>query len=170
MPFFIYYLLATNTQRAFYVFLLAGLTDILDGTAARLFHQRSKLGSMLDPAADKLLMASAFVLLGIPSLNKQNTLPLWLIITVVSRDLVIAFGALLLNRLKGVHHFQPSILGKTSTVVQVGVITVVLFFNILEQSPPYLIWLYWGTFFLTLASGINYVFRWLPSLWKKKTR
>lgn len=168
MPFFIYYLLETNTQHAFYVFLLAGLTDVLDGTAARVFHQRSKLGSLLDPLADKLLMASAYILLGVPSLNVQNPLPIWLIITVVGRDLAIALCAFFLNRFKGIQHFQPSTLGKASTVAQVVVIAIVLFFNILEKTPSFLTWLYWVTLCLTLASSIKYALLWFPYLLENK--
>jgi len=150
-----------DAPKAFYVFILAGLTDILDGTAARIFHQRSKLGSMLDPAADKLLMASAYILLGLPSLKMTNLLPLWLVIIVVARDFLIALTALILNRFRGIKQFRPSLLGKLTTVCQVLLIAVVLFCNILQTTPPFLLWLYLITFGLTFASGIGYALRWL---------
>ncbi|HHF42807.1 MAG TPA: CDP-alcohol phosphatidyltransferase family protein [Candidatus Aminicenantes bacterium] len=167
IPFFIYFLLQAETQKAFYIFLLAGLTDILDGTAARILHQRSKLGTLLDPAADKLLMASAYILLGLPSLNMSNILPLWLIIIVVTRDVMIVITALILHRLKGVKHFRPSLLGKATTVSQVVVIILVLFCNILQSTPSFLNWLYLLTFGLTFCSGIGYALRWKHLLFSK---
>lgn len=112
-------------------------------------------------------MASAYILLGLPSLKMSNVLPVWLVIIVVARDLMIVITALLLHRLKGVKQFRPSLLGKITTVSQVLVITVVLFCNILQSTPHFLNWLYGLTFGLTFCSGIGYAFRWKHLLFPK---
>lgn len=139
------------------IFLLAGLTDLLDGFTARQLHQKTKIGALLDPAADKLLATSSYIVLSIPSLTLLNAIPIWLAITVISRDLLISGGAFLAFKLRGQKRFDPTIFGKASTVCQFSVIFFVLFFNYTQASPSYLSWLYYVTLFFTLVSGIHYV-------------
>jgi cardiolipin synthase len=139
------------------VFLLAGLTDLLDGFTARQLHQKTKIGALLDPAADKLLATSSYIVLSIPSLTLLNAIPIWLAITVISRDLLISGGAFLAFKLRGQKRFDPTIFGKASTACQFSVIFFVLFFNYTQASPSYLSWLYYVTLFFTLVSGIHYV-------------
>ena len=140
------------------IFFFAGFTDVLDGVAARLFHQKTKIGALLDPAGDKLLMTSAFIVLTIPSLNSPHIIPLWLTIVVISRDLFIVSSAFTLYKLRGQKTFLPSLWGKSSTVCQFMVLILVLFFNSFQISFPYLRLFYFLTLALTLLSGVHYFY------------
>ncbi len=99
IPVFISLLLQHRVTQAFFVFLFAIATDLLDGFAARIWQQKTKLGTFLDPAADKLLMASSFIILSLPAVSTPNTIPVWLVIVVIIRDLYIVSGALIYIRL-----------------------------------------------------------------------
>ena len=156
IPVFLVLMFQRKMLEAFIVFLFAGFTDILDGFTARLWHLKTKLGALLDPAADKLLMTASFIVLTLPSLNLSNTIPLWLTTAVVGRDLFLVSSAFIAYKLRGQKSFPPSTLGKTCTVCQVTIILLVLFFNSIKTSPPYLIWLYVLTLVLTLLSAVHY--------------
>lgn len=158
IPVFLILMIDRKTTVAFYVFLIAGLTDILDGTAARLLHQKTKIGAILDPAADKLLMTASFIILSIPALNSPNVIPYWLTISVIGRDILIASAALALYMLKGQKTFLPSLLGKTCTVLQVMVPLLVLLLNTRQISSPLLLWLYYITLLFTFFSAVHYAF------------
>jgi len=156
IPVFLALMIQGKVMEASAVFFFAGFTDVLDGFAARLLHQRTKIGALLDPAGDKLLMTSAFIVLTIPSLNSPHIIPLWLTIAVISRDLFIVSSAFALYKLRGQKTFLPSIWGKSSTVCQFMVLILVLFFNSFQISFPYLRLLYFLTLALTLLSGMHY--------------
>jgi cardiolipin synthase len=156
IPVFLVLMIQGKVMEASAVFFFAGFTDVLDGFAARLFHQRTKIGALLDPAGDKLLMTSAFIVLTIPSLNSPHIIPLWLTIVVISRDLFIVSSAFALYKLRGQKTFLPSLWGKSSTVCQFMVLILVLFFNSFQISFPYLRLLYFLTLALTLLSGVHY--------------
>ena len=156
IPVFLALMIQGKVMEASAVFFFAGLTDVLDGFAARLLHQKTKIGALLDPAGDKLLMTSAFIVLTIPSLNSPHIIPLWLTIAVISRDLFIVSSAFALYKLRGQKTFLPSLWGKSSTVCQFMVLILVLFFNSFQISFPYLRLLYFLTLALTLLSGVHY--------------
>lgn len=156
IPVFLILILNRETFWAFVTLFAAGISDVLDGLAARLSHQRTKLGALLDPAADKLLMTACFIILSFPSLNSPNTIPVWLTVIVIGRDVLIVSGAFALYKWRGQKSFPPSITGKTSTVCQVTVILFVLLFNVINVSTPYLHWLYLVTSFLAILSAIHY--------------
>jgi cardiolipin synthase len=156
IPAFVYMFIQHRMLEALLLFLAASSTDILDGMAARILRQRTKIGGLLDPAADKLLMTTAIIVLSIPSWSQPNTIPLWLAILIISRDAAIVTSAFALFKLRGQKNFPPSLLGKASTVCQMGVILSVLFLNVQRSSPPFLLWLYILTFLLTFASGFQY--------------
>lgn len=156
VPIFLWSLLNHRSFEALLVFFIAGITDFLDGLAARAWHQRSKLGLILDPAGDKLLMTTSFVALTIPSLARPNTLPLWLTATVLFRDLLIAGGALYGYLAWRQKSFPPALLGKISTGCQVGLIFFVLLFNDRADAPGIMPWFYGITLFWTLSSGVHY--------------
>ncbi len=156
IPVFLVLMIQGKVMEASAVFFFAGFTDILDGFAARLLHQKTKIGALLDPAGDKLLMTSAFIVLTIPSLNSPHIIPLWLTIVVISRDLFIVSSAFALYKLRGQKTFLPSLWGKPSTVCQFMVLILVLFLNSFQISFPYLRLLYFLTLALTLLSGVNY--------------
>lgn len=132
----------------------AALSDVLDGTVARLFHQQSSLGLALDPIADKILMTTAYLALAF-----RNALPWWLTFTVISRDVIILLVALLIILVGGYRPFRPSLLGKASTAVQLVTILAALCrvaeIPLVSARPVRaLIYL---TAALTAASGLYYL-------------
>ena len=155
-PIFLWMILLHRIKIAFFLFLLASLTDFLDGFIARHFHQKSKLGLYLDPAADKLLMTISFIILSFPSLSYPNSVPFWLMIIVVGRDVLLVISAFVLKKLSGRKEFPPTFLGKTSVFAQMSVIVLVLFLNTLEIYYPFLMWFYGITLILTLVSAVHY--------------
>jgi len=155
-PIFLILIIQQKLQQAFFVFLLAGFTDVLDGAIARFFDQKTNLGIYLDPAADKLLINSSYILLSLHSVGIPNTIPVWLTSFVIGRDVFIVSGFLFFLKQNKVNNFSPSLLGKTTTVSQVTVIGLVLLFNIMQISPPILNWAYLITLILTIISGIDY--------------
>lgn len=156
IPLFLDMVFRHKSLGALIVFLLAGLTDVLDGFTARVWRQKSKIGAYLDPAGDKLLMTSAFIILSFPSLSRPNPIPLMLTLVVVGRDVLIVLSAFIINQLTRKSFFPPSLLGKASTICQMGVLFLVLLFNYLQTTSPILDWVYGLTLVLTLLSGIHY--------------
>lgn len=136
---------------AIFVFILAVLTDAVDGFIARTRGQKTPLGTFLDPLADKLLLTSAIVLLTMPNLNLGYRLPLWFTVLALSRDLFITLGALLIHILNGSVRIVPSIFGKMTTFSQMVVIVWVLL-----KWPHPEIWVYFAAS-LTFVSGIGYL-------------
>ncbi len=159
IPLFLYMLLQNKVLQALIVFLFASTTDILDGMTARIWNQKTKIGGLLDPAADKLLMTSAVIILSFPSVSQPNTIPLWLTIAIIGRDVAIVSAAFVMYKLRGHTKFPPSLMGKASTVCQMGVMLSVLLFNVLDSTPAFLFWLYTITFALTIISGLGYGLR-----------
>jgi cardiolipin synthase (CMP-forming) len=156
VPLFLWSILNGLSGKALLIFCVAGITDLLDGFAARLWQQRSRLGTVLDPAGDKLLVATSYVALTIPALASPNHIPLWLTVTVFARDLLIVGGALFAYLTWRQKTFMPSFLGKISTGCQVGMIFLVLLSNYRVAVPWYMAWIYWITLFWTLVSGVQY--------------
>lgn len=140
------------------IFVGCGLTDGLDGFIARAFHQQTEIGAFLDPLADKLLLTSSFITLAV--LNLPNKIPFWLIVTAISRDIIISGGVAVLFML-GVHvRIAPTWIGKFTTFCQLSLIIVVLFYNYTERSSPDVILpLSWITFIVSVVSGLGYVYR-----------
>jgi cardiolipin synthase len=168
VPVFVWMMLAGRTREAFFVFLLAGLTDGLDGLAARLWHQKSRLGLWLDPVADKLLLTAAFVILGLVRVSRPNAIPFTVVAIVIGRDVCIAIGALILFLWKGQKAFFPTLVGKVSTVAQLMTVLAVLVLNARGTTSPLLSWAYDATVIATVASGIQYFIMSLPLLAKRK--
>jgi len=156
IPFFLVMLIQNNKLGALIVFFIAASTDFLDGIAARLLNQKSKLGALLDPAGDKLLMTAGIVALSLPSLSSPNVIPIWLTVAVIGRDLYIVWGAFMMYRRIGRKTFPPLVTGKISTVCQMSVLVLVLLLNTLNVSPPFLLWFYLLTLVFTILSGIQY--------------
>lgn len=164
IPVFVSLLFYQKFLLALGVFLVAGITDGLDGLLARRFHQQSPLGRILDPIADKMMLVTSFVVLSMRGvfptpLPKHLPIPFWVTITVISRDVFILVGAAAINMVSGFRAFRPSFLGKLSTVVQIlAVATVILAAQIRVGTGYYLPTVYTTVFALTLLSGIHYVF------------
>jgi len=156
VPIFLRAILTRRPTEALLIFVLASLTDLLDGFTARVWHQRSKLGTILDPAGDKLLMATSFVVLTIPKLGVPNHIPLGLTALVFARDILIVGGAVYAFVSWGQKTFAPSILGKISTACQVGTVFLVLWLNHLRTTAGYMPWIFRITVVATVASGVYY--------------
>jgi len=156
IPVFIFLMLQHKITLAFFVFLLAITTDLLDGIVARVWQQKTKLGTFLDPAADKLLMASTFIVLSLPSVSTPNTIPVWLVVVVICRDLYIVLGALTYIRLIKATEAKPSMIGKICTVVEMSLLTLVLLYNSLGKAPSYLELVYFLTMGFALLSAVHY--------------
>jgi cardiolipin synthase len=156
-PVFVTALYYKNFGYALAIFFVSALTDGLDGLAARTLNQRTQLGEILDPMADKLLLVTAFIVCALPQFTRLAPIPFWLTIAVISRDIFIVLGALVINMVTGFSGFRPSMPGKVSTVVQLGAITLFLTANALECCAQYLIWIYYLTFGITVFSGLHYI-------------
>lgn len=154
VPFFIGLMIYHHYRLATVVFLAACVTDALDGMIARLRNQKTDLGAFLDPIADKLLIVSAFV-----TLVLRGILPVWLVMIVVSRDVILVLGSVVIYYTG--HEFQarPSIIGKATTFLQLLVVTLSLVFKIYSINTPWVQVLYWMTAGFTIASGIQYIAR-----------
>lgn len=141
------------------VFLVAGLTDALDGLIARLTGQKSELGAWLDPAADKLLLVTTFIVLTLPGMGLVNRVPLWLTILVISRDVGIVLTVAVVNMASGPRTFRPSQLGKVATGWFIVTCVVVMFYNWRGYASPVVDVFIWTSLAITLASGIDYIWR-----------
>jgi cardiolipin synthase len=164
IPVFVSLLFYQKFLLALAVFMIAGITDGLDGLLARRFHQQSPLGRILDPIADKMMLVTSFVVLSMRSvyptpLPHHLPIPFWVTITVISRDVFILVGAAAINMVSGFRAFRPSFLGKLSTVVQIGAVAIVILAAQTRVGTGYYLpAVYMAVFTLTLLSGIHYVF------------
>jgi len=166
IPLLITLLLSNHHGWALLVFILAGLTDALDGVIARRYQQSSSLGAFLDPMADKLLMTACFIILSLPDHPRSvpdfqitNHIPLYLTVVTISRDVFIVMIALVIHLTSGLTRFVPTMLGKLTTVTQVASIGTVLLFNYWQREAPVVIGaLVWLTLAMTLSSGLHYIY------------
>lgn len=154
----VFWLLVTGqTQAAFFAFVIAGLSDAVDGYLAKTFGWKTELGSYLDPLADKLLLVSIFLALGV-----AGDLPLWLVIAVVSRDILIVIAIMLSWLLGNPMSIRPLAISKANTVAQIVLAATVLadegFGLGLATTRFVLVWL---TGALTVASLAAYLRGWL---------
>jgi cardiolipin synthase len=159
VPLFVVLMLYDKLGAALTVFVIAGVTDALDGLAARLAGQRTSIGAWLDPAADKLLLTSTFIMLTLPSVPLTNHLPAWLTVAVISRDVFIVGFVAIVNLAVGPRTFRPSLLGKSATAVFILTSVVMLFFNYLRQESILIDLGIWVSLVLTVASSVDYFFR-----------
>ncbi len=157
IPLFIIAVLDGRPGRALVVFVVAGLSDALDGFIARFWNQKSALGAYLDPMADKLLLISAYVVLAIPNLSPGATVPVWVSALVITRDVVIVGVALTLYLAQGVTRFPPSGLSKVNTAVQISAIALVLLSGLQPALELTALIACFLVALLTLASGIDYI-------------
>jgi cardiolipin synthase len=139
------------------VFLLAALSDGLDGYVARRYNQRSSLGVILDPIADKGLLLSGVITLSISNWSQVDPnygkFPAWFPVLVITRDAVILIGSALLHVLNGKVRVRPSWTGKVATVLQMAAIAWVM----LQMRIPRLLYVVFAAGFFTLISGVIYV-------------
>lgn len=156
VPVFVIFLIQGEYYKALITFSIAGLTDALDGTLARLLKCQTKLGAYLDPIADKLLLVTSFV-----SLAVFGIIPAWLAVMVISRDFIILLGIAILTLMSVPYEIKPAMIGKMTTAVQVGTIFTALIFKAVTHDFSYnwIVGLCWLAAFFTVASGIVYIVR-----------
>jgi cardiolipin synthase (CMP-forming) len=159
VPVFIILLVYHELGWALATFILAGLTDVLDGIIARRFGQKTSIGAVLDPIADKLLMASSILILSLPQMEFHNTIPRWLLIVILFRDVFILLVSLIVVLMVGWRVFTPSPYGKISTFMQVLTVLAVLYTNWQGLILPELNILFYMTGLMTAFSGIHYLVR-----------
>jgi cardiolipin synthase len=156
-PVLILFLKDADYASALIVIVIAGVTDGLDGLIAKRFNAVTRLGGVLDPLADKILLVSAFVMLTI-----LEQIPFWLMLTVVFRDFLIVGGYLAYTSLVGPVHMRPSYLSKVNTFMQILLVVVLL--TVRAGALPWddlvtaLTWVVLGT---TVASGVHYLWIWI---------
>jgi cardiolipin synthase len=154
LPLFLTLLVYRRPGLALSVLLLAAVSDALDGLLARWLDQRTAIGSFLDPLADKLLSVSGFVALAL-----IGPIPAWFVIVVISRDVLISLGALVLYLHDGRLEIVPSLTGKAAMLGQFATLVLTL---LLQLGAP-VAWL-WQTVLvltatLTITSGLHYLWR-----------
>jgi cardiolipin synthase len=157
VPVFALFMLYGLAGWALLTFAVAGLTDALDGLIARWTGQVTTIGAWLDPMADKLLVATMFVMLTVPGLGMPQRLPLWLTVLVLSRDIVIVATVTVVNLAIARRTFRPSILGKIATFVYVLTGVMALYANYVGTRLPVVDVFVYASLVITLASAAHYV-------------
>jgi CDP-diacylglycerol--glycerol-3-phosphate 3-phosphatidyltransferase len=134
-------------------FAVAAILDGVDGYIARRYNQRSELGAILDPLADKLLLVSGIVVLTFDQRPHLASVPLWLTGTIIGRDIVILIGMVVIHTTVGKVKVRPRIPGKVATVLQMAIVLWIL----LKWEPRWLMWLVWAAAICTGISAAFYV-------------
>ena len=155
-PVIIYALIADLPFLAFWFFFLAGLTDWLDGFLARFYNQETLFGQLFDPIADKFLIISVSL-----ALSWCQKIPFWLSAAIISRDLLILFGSLLIWYCRPTGSLKPILISKINTFFQIIVCLCVLGQVYIPSSAaawlsPFLTSLFWATLVTTFLSGFSY--------------
>ena len=152
-PVFVILLLKDMFSTALLVFAAAGISDGLDGLIARYLNQRTALGSYLDPAADKLLLTSAFIAMAV-----LGIIPAWLMVIVVSRDVIIVLGLAILTLTEKKYEINPTLVSKCTTAIQI----LMIFISLYDPSRTKWSLLHsaflWGTAVVTTLSGLHYIY------------
>ncbi len=156
VPIVVILLIQGSFVKALAVFLVAGISDALDGFLARVLHQKTVLGAYLDPIADKALLATSFI-----TLSVLHIIPGWLTVIVISRDFIILLGISLLSMMSVPVQIRPVFVSRVTTVLQLVTVLAALSSRC---SPGYFneLWLliiYWVTALFTIISGLNYMAR-----------
>ena len=137
---------------ALVTFVVAGVTDALDGVIARRSGQPTRLGALLDPMADKLLLVSTFVVLTMP-LGLPNQLPVWFTVLVISRDVLIVLTVAIVNLAIERRVFYPSL----PTILYILTGAVTLLFNYLGYASAVVTWTVYAALAATIISGLHYI-------------
>ena len=151
VPIFVIYIINDRTLGSLIIFIIASVSDALDGFIARVFHQKSDLGTYLDPLADKILLVTAYITLSI-----LKMIPSWLAVLIISRDVIILLGVLVLYLNRHPVNVHPSLLSKSTTCLQIATILMVLSNGYLNIEPIK-IYIFWLTAGFTIASGLQYI-------------
>ncbi len=152
----IWLLLHQNYRSAMALFFVAGVSDALDGFLARQFRWQSRLGGILDPLADKFLLVSVYFCLG-----WLGELPVWLVVLVILRDVIIVGGALAWHFRVEKLDASPSLVSKANTTLQITLVLLVVYdLGFAPLGEGLLAAMMWAVAFTTLWSGVDYVVSW----------
>jgi cardiolipin synthase len=154
IPVFISLLVYERYTSALVALLVAGVTDALDGTIARVTNQRTELGAYLDPLADKMLLTAGFVTLAV-----LHLIPLWIVIVIVSRDVIITIGTLLVHLTQAKVEISPTLLGKATTLLQLSYLVLVVVLAAREMAVATAQPLLFAMVLVTVVSGLHYLYR-----------
>ena len=158
VPFFVLAVFAHEFRLAVWIFIISGFTDVLDGWIARTFDLESRIGALLDPLADKILLTAAYISLAVPH-GQAVVIPLWLAILTLFRDFVIMLMAFVFYMFEGIKSFPPTVAGKLTMVMQVVTVSLVLLANVLTISLPLLQACFYVSFVLVIVSSFSYIYR-----------
>lgn len=151
-----YLLLEQRFSEALLLFFIAGVSDGVDGYLAKRFGWRSRLGSILDPLADKILLITSYLCLAL-----VDVIPMWLMVMVFGRDLVIVVGAAAFHFFIGQYEMAPTWISKINTTLQIIlVLALVLSHGLYALPADLLMWLVYGVSVTTVLSGLDYVWIW----------
>jgi cardiolipin synthase len=153
IPFFVIFIINKNFGCALITFVIAGITDGIDGLIARITHQRTELGAYLDPIADKLLLFSAFITLAIVEI-----IPSWLVVIVITRDVIILVGFLVMLLTDYHPEINPRFMSKMTTAFQIITIVLVLFTGYYPALKQLSLIAIYGTAIITILSGTQYIY------------
>jgi cardiolipin synthase (CMP-forming) len=159
IPAFVILVVYGHLGVALLVFALAGVTDAVDGLLARWMGEKSTVGAWLDPMADKLLLVSTFVVLSIPGIGLANTLPIWLTVCMISRDVIIVLTVIIVNLAIGRKTFQPSTFGKMATALYMLTAVTAMFFNYRRYHSHLVDVLVYASLAITIVSSLDYIWR-----------
>ena len=157
-----------QVMSAFWLMLVAGFSDALDGFLARRYGWQTELGTLLDPLADKFLIAAMYLVFTL-----QGLIPLWLVALILTRDILILLGAGVYRGVFGDLTVNPSLLSKTNTALQILVVLMLMVSQmpIGDLGPGLLTFLQAYTFpaltALCIASGCHYLFVWGRHSWRR---
>lgn len=164
-PVFVIYLINDELLSGLVILVICGISDGLDGFIARVFKQKSRLGSFLDPLADKIILVSAFIALAI-----RGFLPSWLTVVVISRDVLITIGVIMLYLTGVALNIKPVISSKTATCLQFATVIAVLSGEYLLPFQGYYVYLYYATALFTIVSFLQYLYQWQKMMVEKPDR
>lgn len=160
VPLIIWLMLERRYADALTVFVAAGITDMIDGYLARNFSMRTELGAWLDPLADKVLLVSSYIVLAL-----MGELPLWLTVLVIGRDIAILIGIGLSYALGQSVRFEPILLSKINTALQIVLVALVLLLLAMDERRPDVVMIASiAVAATTLGSWLQYFLMWLRSL------
>jgi cardiolipin synthase (CMP-forming) len=154
IPCYVGLLVYGKFDQALIVLLVAGLTDALDGAIARMKNQYTRLGAVLDPLADKMLLISGFV-----TLSMIHLVPSWVTILVVSRDVILMLGTAVAHFTDSRVDITPTFLGKGTTFLQLSYVVMVIFLTSRRIDLSVMLPLLFGMVAFTLLSGLHYLYR-----------
>jgi cardiolipin synthase len=158
VPFFVIAVFAHDFRLAVWIFIILGITDVLDGWIARTFDLRSRIGALLDPLADKVLLTAAYISLAVPH-GQAVVIPLWLAILTLFRDFVIMLMAFVFYMFEGIKSFPPTWAGKLTTVMHVATVSLVLLANVTPIPELVLRVCFYVAFAMVVLSGFTYIYR-----------